>query len=154
MRGTLWLGSVAAANVVVGTTRLTDLGSLIETGLGQDIQGGKIWGVHGQMDLIGTVGGAQNYSYGLFIGPNSLDAADVFPNSGVGDINWWKWGTYLHRGQAHQLTAGNEFDVHNLRFRSLGARRIRAHGETLWFAEEVAGQTQNVQWTITGQIAV
>lgn len=134
--------------MVPGTTRLTDLGALIETMLGEDIAGGTIRSVYAQGTLIGTVGGVQGYGYGLFVGPNSLDPADVFPSTAPQNLVWWKHQFLNHRGQQHNvLAAAAEFTEHFLHMRTRGPRRLAAVGQTLWFADETQLQTQNASWT-------
>lgn len=147
MRTVPVFANIADASVATGTTRLTDLGALVQTALGDDLGGTKVMSVRARGSLIGSVGGVQSYAYALFIGPGVLDVADVAPNVSPMEFHWWTWNKINHRGQAHDLSAGTEFDEILLSLRTRGSRRLRDVGETLWFAEETVGQAQNAFWT-------
>lgn len=138
---------VADGTVTPATTRLTNLGTTLESSLGQDIGGMKIMGVRAHGSLIATVGGIQSYSYAIFPGVLTLDAADVQPTTAPQDFPWWVWRHKLYRGQAHLAAAAtSEFDEHAMSFRTRGSRRMSTLGTTLWFAEETVGQAQNAAW--------
>lgn len=146
---TILRGGVGVADgaVAVGTTRLTNLSTQIETQLDEDVAGGKVLQVKGWGNVQGTVGGFQTYAWGLLIGPDTLDAADVLPASDV-DIRYWYHNLIVHRGQVHNVTSAvSEFDQFRLTMRTRGTRRLHTPGTALFLAEEVLGQTQNAAWT-------
>lgn len=144
---------LADAAIAAGAVRLTNLTATLETALADDLGGRKIRSVQGWGNVIGTVGGAQDFTYALFVGPSLLDAADVFPFTQYGDNPWWTWNTLNHRGQQHNvLAAASEFTEHRVHLRTRSPRRLPMTGSNLWFVEEAAGQTQNAKWTFVARV--
>jgi len=142
---------IADGTVAPGTTRLTDLGASWQTSIGEELAGRLITSVRATGTHQSAVGGIQSVAYALFLGPDSLDVADVAPLTASDNYSWWYRRHLIHRGMSHTTGGGSpatEFDEKIFRFSTRGTRRMPANfGHTLWFAEETLTQNQAMAWT-------
>jgi len=131
-------------SIATGASRLTDLGALVQARWGEDLLGCKI-AMQGNANILPSVAGVQSYTAAVFVGADTIDAADYLPATVDMDQTYAAYRRIVHRGQAHQLTAADQFDDINFRLRS-PARYIKDRSTTLWLVEETVGQAQSAIW--------
>lgn len=138
-RTTRWVRFTPAANTIAANT--PELTTVI--GASDTLVGATILRVVGSINWIGTtVDTAAAYFPALFVGPSTLDAADLDSAVDTGQ-DWLWWGPEGSRNPAYD---GVDSFVEHPRWIDLRGRRKFSEGDALFFAENMTG-TGGVSFT-------
>lgn len=155
----LEIAAAAVSQTADGTSaRLTNLTDLAEATSTPDVEllrSKLTWCVGKGSYRASAAGNNFRYSYALYVGPSSLDVADIDPSLvGAQGLPYWAFGKNVICAEAHlrsvtSTTFENELQTYRPTIRARGSgRRIQHFGTSLWFAESVNGaDLTDVQWS-------
>lgn len=136
-------GTITATSA--GTAgRLTDLGALFQVAGSTDfgeLHGNKLVAVRGHgVHRADTADATVHYNYGLYFGPNTLDAPDVDVNDQDFTNAFLAQRREIYIAQEREMAA-SVFQVlpRGMAIRTNRQRRFRYPAETLWLVESCSG---------------
>lgn len=133
--------SVQSAGTASALTNLTDVVEALPAP-DFELNRARLTFVRGRCAFRPTDTTPMSYSYGLFIGPDTLDAADIDPAlAGVqGKPYWAVRNLLLIPDEIQPSEVGDTTRAYRCEIRTVGTRRLHGFGESLWFAESLTAQ--------------